>query len=212
MKKKLLFLITCFFLFSSLTIFLTYRNIQFSEIIKNKGEKVKKLLKKLENQKEKRSKDKDNQKKIDDLPWLLNWKGATLSLAVCGVITVLLGKRKCFDDCFKDNVLMVQIVLLTILFFGLSPFLLAIAKYKDKSYKERYYLLWQDYWKPFVCVTLSVLFAVVLGAEDAALFPNTSKKKRINKYRAIEDYELEDPNDGGRLFESFELVIQKKKK
>ena len=187
MKKKLFLLITCFFLFSSLTIFLTYQNIQFSKIIKNKGEKVKKLLKKLENQKEKRNadqkkKNKDNRKEIDDLPWLLNWKGAILSLVVCSVITVLVGKRKCFNDCFKGNALMAQIVLLIILFFGLSPFLLAIAKYKDKSYKERYCLLWRSYWKPFVCTALSVLFAIVLGAESAALFPDNLGKSDSKKF------------------------------
>ena len=82
MKKRLFLLITCFLLFSSLVIFLTYQNIQLSEIIKKEEEKkklakkVKRLLKQLKEQKEKDS-------YTDDLPWLLNWKGATLSLIVC---------------------------------------------------------------------------------------------------------------------------------
>ena len=47
MKKKLLILITCFLLFSSLVIFLAYQNIHLSEIAKNKEDEVKRLLKEL---------------------------------------------------------------------------------------------------------------------------------------------------------------------
>ena len=121
MKKRLFLLITCFLLFSSLVIFLTYQNIQLSEIIKKEEEKkklakkVKRLLKQLKEQKEKDS-------YTDDLPWLLNWKGATLSLIVCGIITVPIGKilAKNFSNC---GIFAVEIIIFIILFFGLSPFL-----------------------------------------------------------------------------------------
>ena len=89
MKKKLLLFITCFFLSSSLIIFFVHQNIQLSEIIK-KEEKAKKILKELK--KSNLNRKEDYQEEIDDLPWLLNWKGATLSLIVCGIITVPIGK------------------------------------------------------------------------------------------------------------------------
>ena len=167
MKKKLFLFITCFFLFSSLTIFLTHRNIQLSEITKNKEEEekkleeeVKRLLKELKksnlNQKE------DCREEIDDLPWTLNWKGAILPLVVSALIAVFVGRCSCFDGCTDTSKVIIDIVAFVILFFGLFPLLLAIAKYKDKSYKERYRLLWRNYWKPFVCFVLSVFFVVLL--------------------------------------------------
>ena len=62
-----------------------------------------------------------------------------------------------------DKLLSAAIIYFAILFFVLSPFLLAIKGYKDKSYKERYWLLWRDYWKPPFCVALSwVLLYVVI--------------------------------------------------
>ena len=184
MKKKLFLLITCFFLFSSLTIFLNHRNIQLSdrniqlsEIIK-KEEEVKKTLKELENQKEKSSTNQDEDH-LDELPWLLNWKGATISLVVCGLITVPGGraiKEKFPDNCLEIDTrglttpIAIDIILFIILFFIPFPFLLAIAKYKDKSYKERYCLLWRDYWKPFVCFVLNWLFFLVLFEYYDSLF------------------------------------------
>ena len=160
MKKKLFFFVTCFFLLSALTIFFASRNIQFSETIKNKEEEIKKLLKELKksnlNQKE------DCREEIDDLPWTLNWKGAILPLVVSALIAVFVGRCSCFDGCTDTSKVIIDIVAFVILFFGLFPLLLAIAKYKDKSYKERYCLLWRDYWKPFVCVVLSTIFGCII--------------------------------------------------
>ena len=120
MKKKLLLFITCFFLSSSLIIFFVHQNIQLSEIIK-KEEKAKKILKELK--KSNLNRKEDYQEEIDDLPWLLNWKGATLSLIVCGIITVPIGKilAKNFSNC---GIFAVEIIIFIILFFGLSPFLI----------------------------------------------------------------------------------------
>ena len=169
MKKKLFLFITCSFLFSSLIVFFAHQNIQLSEIIK-KEEEAKKILKELKksnlNQKDENE---DYEEEIDDLPWLLNWKGATVSLAVCGLITVPIGKilPKGFSNC---SIFVVETIIFVILFFGLSPFLLAIAKDKDRSYKKRYCLLWRDYWKPFVCFVLSVLFVGYLSVYDGHFF------------------------------------------
>ena len=190
MEKKLFLFGTCFFLLSSLVIFLAHRNIRLlnrnvrlSEIIKKEEEKVKKTLKELEEQKEKNSSNYQ-----DELPWQLNWKGAIIPLVVCSLIafpgekiiekkffkitpgnragTEVKGFKITHDNRnrAKDGVkaFIIFAILLAILSFSIPPFFLAIAKYKDKSYKERYCLLWQSYWKPFVCFVLSVFFVVLL--------------------------------------------------
>ena len=183
MKKKLFLLVTCFFLFSSLVIFLTYRNVHLSEITKEKEEEkkklegeVKRLLKELEEQKEKsNSNQEDHQKEKetdDDLPWALSSGGATLSLVVCALVAVFSGYSESVKGCFgfvedywnnaEATECTIDIIIFVILFFILFPFLLAIFKYKDKSYWKRYRLLWRSYWKPFVCVVLSCVFGVII--------------------------------------------------
>lgn len=89
MKKKIFLLITYFFLFSSLAIFLTYRNSQFLEIIKKKEGEIKELLEELEGQKEKSSSNQNIQKETDTLPWMFTWKGTILSLTL-SIITLIL--------------------------------------------------------------------------------------------------------------------------
>ena len=163
MKKKLFLFGTCFFLLFSLVIFLTYRNIQLKE-------KVKKLLKELEeqkksnlNQKEKNEEIKDNHEEADDLSWTLNWKWKFF-LVVCAFICAFI-----FANVKKIPNNHIFIFLL-FFFFGLFPVLLAaLSKYKDKSFSERYCLLWRSYWKPVVCVTISGLFLLFLYV----FFPKT---------------------------------------
>ena len=171
--KKKLSLHNLFFLFFSFTIFLIHQNGQLSRTAKNK-EEVKRLLKELKkNNLNQKDKNEDYQEETDDLPWLLNWKGATISLVVCSLIAVpgrriITKKIPDFNDSDKQKV--ACFILLTILFFSLPPFLLAIAKYKDKSYKERYCLLWRDYWKPFVCTITGFLFYIILLVPYSELF------------------------------------------
>ena len=192
MKKKLFFFITCFFLLSSLTIFLTYRNIQLSEITKKKEKEVKRLLKELKekeksnlHQQEKNDENGDNQEETEeDLPWFLNYKGTIISLVLCIVIAVLIevaseksiniryhvsifnGFVSNFIDTITDEnnrQIIADIILFVILFFGLSPALLAIFEYKDKSFSERYYLLWRSYRKLAVWAILgALLFFIVI--------------------------------------------------
>ena len=153
MKKKSFFLIiTCFCLCSAVALFFIYQQ-HLSEITENKG--VKNNNKENDNDKEN-----DNLKEEDDdLPWLLNWKGATLSLVASAFIMALMVKVF-FDDGYSSVgiVVLTCIVIFSILFFGLFPiFFAAISEYKDKSFNERYHLLWQSYWKPFVYGNLNFL-------------------------------------------------------
>ena len=92
MKKKLFLLITCFFLFSSLTIFLIHRNMH--PVGKDKTDKN--ITNDKDNpDKEKKPKEKDNenennQKETDDLPWTYTWKGAIASLMLTLLIDVII--------------------------------------------------------------------------------------------------------------------------
>ena len=192
MKKKLFLFITCFFLLSSLAIFLTHRNIQLSdqniqlsETIKKKEEEVKKNLKELEEQK-----GKSNSNYRDELPWQLNWKGAIISLVVCSFIAVPTAGtiKKKFPEIVPGNltvgveIFIIFAILLAILSFSIPPFFLAIAKYKDKNYKERYCLLWRDYWKPFACLVLSWLFFLILIGCYNDLFEKNKENKLPKQY------------------------------
>ena len=154
MKKKLFLLITCFFLFFSLTIFLVHQNVQLSRTAKNKEEEIKKLLKELKksnlNQEEK-PEESSNQKETGDLPWTYTWKGAITSILCAGIaietiiyIRSYIKTKNCirnpcseeynnFRDLYWDTNFWIEVVLHFIIF----PLLFAIRKYKDKSYWQR---------------------------------------------------------------------------
>ena len=176
MKKKLFLLITCFFLFSSLTIFLIHRNGQLSRTAKNKEEEIKKLLKELKksnlNQEEK-PEESSNQKETDDLPWTFTWKGAITSL-LCTLITIetIFYIRYCketkncicsrcseeynnFIDLYWDTEFWGEIVLHFIIF----PLLFAIRKYKDKSYWQRLSLVYFSSLKTIIIEIVIILWA-----------------------------------------------------
>ena len=97
--------------------------------------------------------------------------------------------------CDLDKISIIDAILLAILFFILPPFLLAIAKYKDKSYKERYYLLWRDYWKPFVCLVLSWLFFRLLMGPYDELFEKNNTDVDKNDNDNLTNYQNNTYND-----------------
>ena len=135
MKKKLLILITCFLLFSSLVIFLAYQNIHLSEIAKNKEEEVKRLLKEL---KESNPNQNNHQKETDDdLPWLFTFGGAIIDLIISAVISHIIfrKKKKNYRDC------LISFFIISFLYITIFPPLFAIQKYKNKSYWERLKLI-----------------------------------------------------------------------
>ena len=160
MERKIFLLITCFFLFSSLAIFLTYRNSQFLEIIKKKEEEVKKEL---EGQKEKNSSNKNIQKETDDLPWVFTWKGTILSFTLSIITLILIGiiiikpsyslmiKMKSSKEKNKLSknqkseigAIFCTFIIFIFIFFYLFffPAIFAIQKYKNKSYWERFWLI-----------------------------------------------------------------------
>ena len=171
-KRLIIFLVLVSFLCSSIIVFFySQKNEQPSSVVtENKDEKETKENKPEEkNNADQKEENGDNQEEVEDLPFLLRWQGATLALVVSGIIAaflVVLLKKNDPCSCISSDegrALVEFLFLFVILFFVLSPFLLAIKGYKDKSYKERYRLLWRDYWKPPLCVALSwVLLFVVL--------------------------------------------------
>ena len=152
MKKKLFLFIACLFLFSSLTVFFVYRNIQPVEVTKK--EKEKKLPKKLENEKSQYQEEETD----DDLPWTFTWKGAIISLipsiVIAFIITIImfyvwlsslplkLRNNETEDQKATRGLAFVLIASLICLFLYsvVFPAIFAIQKHKDKSYWERFWL------------------------------------------------------------------------
>ena len=152
MKRKLILFITCFFLFSSLTVFFVHRHLRSPEVSKKEN-----------NEEEK----KENKKEADDdLPWQFTWKGAIFSLIPSIVIALIMAfvvffvleskkdenkankQDKDQDEANKDQkkeeiktgaIIFFSLALtLTLLYLVVFPLLLAMKKYKDKSYGERF--------------------------------------------------------------------------
>ena len=201
MKKKLFLLITCFFLFSSLTIFLTHRNIQLSETIKNREEEAERLLKELKEQKEKnnanqekeknenkvnqednqKNNQEDNQEETDNLPWLFTWTGAVINLMISIVIYYILFnynqnfKKKI--EAFNNNMpgTLFFLALIIILFYIgvliVVPPIFAIKKYKNKSYWERLKLIEKNFLIFIICATIFTMMMISLVAYEAMKDP-----------------------------------------
>ena len=164
MKKKLLFFITCFFLFSSLTAFFVYQRIRSPEVHKkeNNEEVKKETNENLTTEKDNLDKEEEN----EDLPWTFTWKGALLSLILSLLIgialsyaTIIICKNHPSKTGMNKDGKKVTVILkdknentLSLLFWSSLPAIaflycfafsaiFAIQKYKDKSYGERLYLI-----------------------------------------------------------------------
>ena len=163
MKKNLFLFITCLFLFSSLTAFFVYRRLRSPEVPKK--EEVKK-------------EEKENKKEADDdLPWQFTWKGAIFSLIPSigiGFIIVFVIIRFCelqqTNDKNKNKlraicVFFVISLISTFLYSVVCPLILAIQKYKNKSYGERFKLAaYYSHAKKIIIIILIIIivFLVVL--------------------------------------------------
>ena len=200
MKKKLFLFGTCFFLLSSLVIFLTYRNIQLSEITKKKEKEVKRLLKELKeqkeksstNQEEKKDENKDNQENNqkeaeEDLPWVFTWMGAMTDLIGSATIHFIF-----FEKCYSKlkekikkiescNALFLSIFFAFFLYIVVFPLIFAIQKYKNKSYWERLKLIVKNFF--IFAIFYAISFPMVVMV--LAVGQKEEKKRKIKKKKVI---------------------------
>ena len=163
MKRKLILFITCFFLFSSLTVFFVHRHLRSPEVSKKEN-----------NEEEK----KENKKEADDdLPWQFTWKGAIISLIPSigiGFIIVFVIIRFCelqrTNDKNKNKLRAIAFFIIAsliclFLYSVVCPLILAIQKYKNKSYGERFKLAaYYSHVKKIIIIILIIIivFLVVL--------------------------------------------------
>ena len=156
MKKKLLFFITCFFLFFSLTAFFVYLHLRSPEVPKKenneevKKEETDKITDSKDNlNKEEEKKKEEKPEETDDLPWTFTWIGAIFSLILSFVIALIMAfviyvivGSCCHITKKKENTINLFSLMLFWIFLYLVafPLLFAIQKYKDKSYGERFWL------------------------------------------------------------------------
>ena len=169
MKKKLLFFITCFFLFFSLTAFFVYRHLRSPEVPKKENnEEVKK------EKTDKKTDSKDNlnkEEENDDLPWQFTWKGAIFSFILsCVIASRMIFMVSIFWEAkalqaphSKKIFIFFKSLIRTLLYLVVFPLFFATEKYKDKSYGELFWLAnSSSLVKIFLNITVLVLLLLLL--------------------------------------------------
>ena len=155
MKKKLFLLITCFFLFFSLTVFFVYQRIRSPEVHK-KNKKDRNLIT------EKDSLDKEEEEENEDLPWTFTWKEAIASSILSILIAVLFVLLTAPNNVNKKAKILAIDIISFILYMFIFPLIFAIQKYKDKNYGERILLIMKSPIRIIIAIIMIIIFVIII--------------------------------------------------